>query len=248
MSKILVLQCSPHAGGVSDSVADLFANGMVEAGANLRTVALRDYAFSPCTGCGACFRPPHNCVLAGRPLPGQNGGCPVLDQAEEVFQLIAEAQLIMISSPIYFYFLPAHFKALIDRTQRFWARQGGEERVPLPLSRAKPVLVAMTAGRRRGNLLFSGSLLSLKYFLAPLEAGIRETRLLRGLESLKDLHDRPAVMAALQAWGHDWGHRLATENATEAVAEAAVDNSTQSPIYELPTPLASTLPPNSAKP
>ena len=240
MSKILVLQCSPHAGGVSDSVADLFAKGMAEAGAVLRTVALRDYAISPCTGCGACFRPPHNCVLAGRPLPGQNGDCPVLDQAEEVFQLIAEAQLIMISSPIYFYFLPAHFKALIDRTQRFWARGGGEERVPLPLARAKPVLVAMTAGRRRGNLLFSGSLLSLKYFLAPLDAGIRETRLLRGLESLKDLHDRPAVMAALHAWGHDWGHRLATENAAATAAQSA--------IYELPTALLSTLPPERAKP
>ena len=240
MSNILVLQCSPHAGGVSDSVADLFAKGMAEAGAVLRTVALRDYAISPCTGCGACFRPPHNCVLAGRPLPGQNGDCPVLDQAEEVFQLIAEAQLIMISSPIYFYFLPAHFKALIDRTQRFWARGGGEERVPLPLSRAKPVLVAMTAGRRRGNLLFSGSLLSLKYFLAPLDAGIRETRLLRGLESLKDLHDRPAVMAALHAWGHDWGHRLATENAAATAAQSA--------IYELPTALLSTLPPERAKP
>ena len=235
MSKILVLQCSPHAGGVSDSVADLFAKGMAEAGADLRTVALRDYAFSPCTGCGACFRPPHNCVLAGHPLPGQNGACPVTDQAEEVFQLIAEAQLIMISSPIYFYFLPAHFKALIDRTQRFWAQQGGEAHVPLLLSRAKPVLVAMTAGRRRGNLLFSGSLLSLKYFLTPLGAGIRETRLLRGLESLKDLHERPAVMAALHAWGHDWGHRIATETAAD------------SSIYELPQALASTLPPDSAK-
>ena len=138
--------------------------------------------------------------------------------------MISEAQMIMISSPIYFYFLPAHFKALIDRTQRFWALQGGEDRVALPLSRTKPVLVAMTAGRRRGNLLFSGSLLSLKYFLAPLEAGIRETRLLRGLESLKDLHERPAVMAALHAWGHDWGHRLATEQTVHDLPQALPDN------------------------
>ena len=220
MSNILVLQCSPHAGGVSDAVADLFAKGMAEAGADLRTVALRDYAFLPCTGCGGCFRPPHKCVLAGKPLCQQNDTA--VDQAEEVFQLITEARLIMISSPIYFYFLPAHFKALIDRTQRFWAQQGGEDRASLPLSRTKPVLVTLTAGRRRGNLLFSGSLLSLKYFLAPLGAGIRETRLLRGLESLKDLHERPAVMAALHAWGHDWGRRSALELA---------------PVYELPQAL-----------
>ncbi|MFT3957832.1 MAG: flavodoxin family protein [Desulfovibrio sp.] len=214
MNNVLVLQCSPHAGGVSDSVANLFTQGMAEAGIEARTVALRDYAFSPCTGCGGCSRPPHKCVLANRPLPGQNDACTQMDQAEEIFQMINEAHLVMISSPVYFYFLPAHFKALIDRTQRFWMLQGGEDRVPLPLSRAKPVLVAMTAGRRRGNLLFSGSLLSLKYFLAPLGAAIRETRLLRGLESLKDLQERPAVTAALHAWGHDWGHRIATENAS----------------------------------
>ena len=214
MNNVLVLQCSPHAGGVSDSVANLFTQGMAEAGIEARTVALRDYAFSPCTGCGGCSKPPHKCVLANRPLPGQNDACTQMDQAEEIFQMINEAHLVMISSPVYFYFLPAHFKALIDRTQRFWMLQGGEDRVPLPLSRAKPVLVAMTAGRRRGNLLFSGSLLSLKYFLAPLGAAIRETRLLRGLESLKDLQERPAVTAALHAWGHDWGHRIATENAS----------------------------------
>lgn len=223
MNNVLVLQCSPHAGGVSDSVANLFTQGMAEAGIEARTVALRDYAFSPCTGCGGCSRPPHKCVLANRPLPGQNDACTQMDQAEEIFQMINEAHLVMISSPVYFYFLPAHFKALIDRTQRFWMLQGGEDRVPLPLSRAKPVLVAMTAGRRRGNLLFSGSLLSLKYFLAPLGAAIRETRLLRGLELLKDLQERPAVTAALHAWGHDWGHRIATENASYELTQPLLD-------------------------
>lgn len=226
MNNVLVLQCSPHAGGVSDSVANLFARGMSEAGINARTIALRDYAFSPCTGCGGCTRPPHKCVLAGKPLPG-TGQCGVMDQAEEVFQLINDAHLIMISAPIYFYFLPAHFKSLIDRTQRFWMVNDINERAPLPLSRAKPVLVAMTAGRRRGNLLFSGSLLSLKYFLTPLEASIRETRLLRGLESLKDLQERPAVMAALHAWGHDWGHRLATEQTVHDLPQALPDNTPQ---------------------
>lgn len=224
MNNVLVLQCSPHVGGVSDSVANLFTKGMAEAGIEARTVALRDYAYSPCTGCGGCARPPHKCILANRPLPGQNDACAQVDQAEEIFQMINEAQMVMISSPIYFYFLPAHFKALIDRTQRFWMLQGGEDRVPLPLSRAKPVLVAMTAGRRRGNLLFSGSLLSLKYFLAPLGAAVRETRLLRGLESIKDLHERPAVMAALHAWGHDWGHRLATKNASYELTQPLPDD------------------------
>ena len=73
MNNVLVLQCSPHVGGVSDSVATLFTKGMAEAGIETRTVALRDYAYSPCTGCGGCSRPPHKCILANQPLPGQ--GC-----------------------------------------------------------------------------------------------------------------------------------------------------------------------------
>jgi len=208
MNNVLALQCSPHAGGVSDAVVSLFTEGMAEAGITPRIAALRDYAFSPCTGCGACSRPPHACVLAGRPLPEARGEEAQTDQAEELFTLIAEAQLLMLSSPIYFYFLPAHFKALIDRTQRFWSLQAAAGNAPMPLSKTRPTLVALTAGRPRGKQLFAGSLLSLKYFLAPLGAGIRETRLLRGLETLKDLRERPAVTAALHAWGHDWGRRL----------------------------------------
>lgn len=211
MNAVLALQCSPHAGGVSDAVVRLFSEGMAEAGITPRIAALRDYAFSPCTGCGACSRPPHACVLAGRPLPEAQGENARTDQAEELFTLLAEAQLLLIVSPIYFYFLPAHFKALIDRTQRFWARQAAEGNTPVPLSKTRPALVALTAGRPRGKQLFAGSLLSLKYFLAPLGTGIRETRLLRGLETLDDLRERPAVTAALHAWGHDWGRRIVAQ-------------------------------------
>ena len=208
MTKALALLCSPHPNGVSDTVARFFAEGMTEAGVELQTVALRDYAIAPCTGCGACSRAPHACVQANRPMPGQNDES-YRDQAEEIFSLIQEAPLIMISSPIYFYHLPAHFKALIDRTQRFWeAADGQTSPNTLPLSRAKPVLAALTAGRPRGKLLFSGALLTLKYALAPLNASIRETRLLRGLDHAKDLHERPAITAALHAWGHDWGRRI----------------------------------------
>ena len=99
MNNVLVLQCSPHVGGVSDSVANLFTKGMAEAGIEARTVALRDYAYSPCTGCGGCSRPPHKCILANRPLPGQNDACAQMDQTEEIFQMINEAQLVMASIP-----------------------------------------------------------------------------------------------------------------------------------------------------
>ncbi len=204
MSNPVALLCSPRSGGVSDTVAHLFAAGMAEAGAELQLVPLRDYAFDGCTDCGGCSAPPHHCTLAGNICNGR------LDRAEEIFTIIESAPLLFISAPIYFYALPAHFKALIDRSQRFWMAQHHAlaGRPALPLPPVKPALVSLVAGRPRGKQLFTGSLLTLRYFLSPLNATISETRLLRGLERGKDLVERPAVRAALHAWGHDWGRRL----------------------------------------
>ena len=204
MSNPVALLCSPHPNGVSDSIARLVAEGMAAAGVCLQLVALRDYAFEGCIDCGGCTKPPHKCTLAGKNYGGN------IDRAEEVFSLIEAAPLLYISAPIYFYSMPAHFKALIDRTQRFWAAQNypSTDKPSLPRRPVKPALVSLVAGRPRGKLLFSGSLLTLRYFLSPLDANISESRLLRGLEKVKDLEERPAVCAALRAWGHDWGSRL----------------------------------------
>lgn len=204
MSNPVALLCSPRPGGVSDAVAHLVAAGVAEAGAELQLVPLRDYTFDGCIDCGGCTAPPHHCTLAGKNCDGR------LDRAEEIFTLIESAPLLFISAPIYFYALPAHFKALIDRTQRFWAAQNHTPsgRSSMPRPPVKPALVSLVAGRPRGKQLFTGSLLTLRYFLSPLNATISETRLLRGLEKGKDLEERPAVRAALHAWGHDWGCRL----------------------------------------
>lgn len=205
MTQPIALLCSPRPEGVSDTLARLFAEGAAEAGADIRLVPLRDYPVAPCTGCGACAKPPHTCILA------HPDGPEAQDRAEELFDLLISAPLVLLTSPIYFYALPARFKALIDRGQRFWAARAHTRKAcaALPQPPIKPVLVGLVAGRPRGNQLFSGSLLTLKYFLAPLDAGIRETRLLRGLEKPADIYRRPAVRDGLLAWGHDWGHRLA---------------------------------------
>lgn len=208
MTQPVALLCSPRPEGVSDTLARLFAEGAAEAGTDIRLVPLRDYSLAPCIGCGACAKPPHLCILS-RPT-----GSGAQDQAEEIFDLLISAPLVLLTSPIYFYALPAGFKALIDRSQRFWAARAHTRKAcaALPQPPIKPVLVGLVAGRPRGAQLFSGSLLTLKYFLAPLDAGIRETRLLRGLKKPADIYRRAAVRDGLRAWGHDWGRRLAAES------------------------------------
>jgi multimeric flavodoxin WrbA len=206
MTDALVLLCSPRPDGVSDTLARLFAQGATGAGVSVRITALRDYNISPCAGCMRCVNPPHNCVLTNSDMPQKNR-----DQAEKIFTLFAAAPLVFLAAPIYFYSLPSGFKAFIDRGQRFWAakkyRLHHEARPAHPI---KPVLAGLTAGRRHGRRLFTGALLTLKYFLTPLDAHLCEARFLRGMEHAADLLEQQGVCEKLRAWGRKWGERITT--------------------------------------
>ncbi len=193
--------CSPHADGVSDLLAETFAAGLEDAGWPALRVPLREHPVEPCTGCGACAQPPHACVLAGQ------------DEAEWLFARFAEAPLVLLASPIYFYALPATFKAWIDRGQRFWAtRDAGIRQAESPTpphAPAKPVLAALAAGRPRGEELFSGAVRTLTWFAATMGARLAENRVFRGLDRREDLWGRPQDLATLREWGRIWGRRLA---------------------------------------
>lgn len=202
MKPALVLMCSPHAGGVSDQLAKVFSVALEDAGWPANLVELRAHPVHACTGCGNCAQPPHACILADN------------DDAEWLFSLFAESPLVLLASSIYFYALPAVFKAWIDRGQRFWAARmfQGNKDIASNLSPAKPVLAVLAAGRPCGEKLFSGALLTLRWFLSPMNAQLVENRVFRGLDQLEDLLGRPKDLDNLRGWGRAWGKRLACES------------------------------------
>ncbi len=173
---------------MTDRLAGAFLAGAAQAGAETATAPLRDCSIAPCNGCGACALPPHACALAA---PG--------DDAEKIFSLIGSCQLLVVASPIYFYHIPAHFKALVDRGQRFYARGRPET------ANVKPVIVLLAAGRKKGDRLFDGALLSLRWFFRAMGAEIVEQRVWRGLDSHEDLDARPDIALELQALGRLYG-------------------------------------------
>jgi hypothetical protein len=163
-------------------------------------VALRDYSITPCAGCLACSCPPHDCVLE------RHDGSP--DRAEEIFSLLRNASALFIAAPIYFYALPAHFKALIDRSQRFWAAQESDVLSQGYEASAIPVIPALTAGRKRGRRLFTGAVLTLTYFTRAFGAALEKPLLLRGLDAPEEFLRRRAVCVAIENLGRHWGKAL----------------------------------------
>lgn len=128
---------------------------------------LRDYRFSFCRGCDICLENGGECVLPP-------------DGADEFFGLLAEAVYPVFVAPVYFYALPGQFKALVDRSQKFWGK--GRD-----FARAREAGAIMAAGRKRGEKLFEGSLLTLKWFLMPFGFRIGRRLLLRGLDQVGDI-------------------------------------------------------------
>lgn len=189
-----VFLCGPRPGGNSDTAGLAFAAGLARAGRTPRIIRLREHAVTPCRGCGACaVGPDHRCPLAG-------------DDAEALFAAILDAAVVAFASPIFFYHLPALFKALIDRAQRHYAVRLDHEAAGIPIGPEKKAHVLLVAGRREGRQLFTGALLTLKYFLWPFAVRPAEDPcLLRGFDAPGDLAADAPTMADIVARGETAG-------------------------------------------
>lgn len=171
-----VISASPRPGGNSDRAATLFAQGVAQAGgARPRVTHLRRFDVHPCQ---ACYRCKHD--ANGRCFLGE------IDQSGALFQMLLDAPYVFLSAPIFFYHLPAQLKSWVDRSQSYWLRklEGDEALAALPV---RPAYVCLVAGRKHGDKLFEGSLLTLKYFLDIFNFKIVDPLTLYGLDGAGEL-------------------------------------------------------------
>ena len=175
-----VISASPRPGGNSDRAATLFAQGVAQtSGVRPRVTMLRRFDVHPCQACYRCKHDPDGrCYLGGG------------DQSGPLFQLLLDAPYLFLSAPIFFYHLPAQLKGFIDRGQSYWLRKcaGDEALATLPV---RPAYICLVAGRPRGEKLFEGSLLTLKYFLEIFNFRLVDPLTLHGLDGAGDLAAHP---------------------------------------------------------
>lgn len=98
--KVLIISSSPRKNGNSEVLCEQFAKGAAEAGHEVETVTLRDKAIAPCRACYACMDA-HICAIR--------------DDMADIFPKLVGADVIVLSSPVYFYSVSAQMKAMIDR-------------------------------------------------------------------------------------------------------------------------------------
>jgi len=99
---ILILSSSPRRGGNSDLLCDQFAAGVKESGNQVEKIFLRDKKINYCTGCGTCIN--------------HDKSCSQRDDMTEVLEKMVAADVIVMSTPVYFYTMCGQMKTVIDRT------------------------------------------------------------------------------------------------------------------------------------
>ncbi|GAU07739.1 FMN reductase [Desulfoplanes formicivorans] len=185
----IIFACSPRSGGNSDAAARAFAAGIEESGGTSTTVYLRDQKILPCKGCSAC-NPSGRCILRNR------------DDVESLFACMEAAPFVLFAAPIYFYHVPALFKGFIDRGQSRYVCLPNRDQASVPLPRRR-AYVALCAGRPRGENLFKGSLLTLKYFLDVFGFSLHDPELFRSMDDPGDFMASAAALGRMRSLGRE---------------------------------------------
>ena len=102
--KILVLNGSPKKKSDTFRMTEAFLKGLNKNGEHEVTVInVIDKKIAPCRGCFGCWQ------------QGQ-GHCLIDDDQNEILDLYRNSDIIIFSFPLYYYAMPSHLKALLDRT------------------------------------------------------------------------------------------------------------------------------------
>lgn len=113
MKKVLILSGSPRKGGNSDTLCNRFMQGAIDAGNQVEKIFVAGKSIAPCRGCYYC--------------QSHKGECFIKDDMADVLQKIIDADVLVLSSPVYFYSISAQLKALIDRTVARWLEVKNKE-------------------------------------------------------------------------------------------------------------------------
>lgn len=106
MKNVLILSGSPRKNGNSAALCAEFARGAADNGNHVEMVYLRDKKIAYCNACYYC--------------KNHDGVCIIKDDMADILEKMNAADVIVMSSPVYFYSIDAQMKALIDRTVAQW--------------------------------------------------------------------------------------------------------------------------------
>ena len=177
--KILGLFGSPRRGGNTELLLEESLKGAEKEGAKVERLYLSDFTITPCKECHGC---------------DDTGNCIILDDMEKIYPKLLEADVVILASPIFFYGVTAWAKALIDRSQALWARKYLLKDSSLGKEGKKRKGFFISVGATKGQKVFEGAILTVKYFFDVLNAEYAGELVFRGVEAKGDILNHPEAL------------------------------------------------------
>ena len=123
----------------------------------------------------------------------KDGRCAIKDDMQQVYEKLLEADHIAFASPIFFYGLTSQSKAIVDRCQALWVRRyvldmgGGDGRTRRG--------VFISVGATRGERLFDGVVLTVKYFFDAIGVRYADELQIRGVDKRGEIKEHPTALS-----------------------------------------------------
>lgn len=184
---ILGIYGSPRREGNTDILLRELLRGCKDMGAEVEEVFLRDLKITPCLEIYACRI---------------DGKCPIPDDMQSLYPKLVEADGIALASPVFFYAVGAHVKAVIDRCQAMWAKKYLLKQ-PIAPGRTQRKGVFLSVGGSKGEKIFDGPLLTMKYFFDALDMNFYRSLLFKRIDAKGEILEHPTALAEAYALGRE---------------------------------------------
>jgi multimeric flavodoxin WrbA len=123
---------------------------------------------------------------------------------QDIYPKLLAANIVILASPVYFYGVTGWTKAMVDRSQALWERKYTLNDPTLGDEAQKKKGFFISVGGTKGQKLFEGTVLSVKYFFDAFNAVYTGDLLFRKMDAYGDILKDPEALP--QAF--DAGRRL----------------------------------------
>jgi multimeric flavodoxin WrbA len=177
--KVLGIYGSGRKGGNTDQLLDKALEGAESSGAAISRIYARSLKISGCRACGGCDK---------------TGKCVIKDEMESVYAELEEADIIFLSSPVYFYGVTGQVKLLIDRAQAMWSKRMLEKTPEKRKTYDSGAGYLIAVGATKGQNLFEGVQLTAKYFFDALDKSYEGGIFFKKLDSKNAVIGHPEML------------------------------------------------------
>jgi multimeric flavodoxin WrbA len=172
---VLGIMGSPRIKGNTDLLLDEALKGARSQPVEVEKIIIDKLKISPCREYYGCLK---------------DGNCVIRDDMNYIYSRLLGADVIIVASPIFFYTVSAQVLTFISRCQALWARKYILKKLDIPLRKGAFIAVGATRGER----LFEGPKLTMKYFFKAINAEYTDELLIRGVDKRGEIKEHPTAL------------------------------------------------------